>query len=300
MKPISSGRRGVAHLELLDRGAVFGAGRRDDKAVALDRELHRATSLARDRRYAVHRLGKVLAVDLEHLVVVRRDHAIVIGEGAVDQLARSARPRRPRRESCVSLEPDLHLVLAFVDAACAARCTVLRGMITPGIAGSAFGQHHLHPRQPVPVGGDGADHRHLVGLGRMEVDAVQVIPGLFGRDRESGAVDQPAELGRRQRKIVRQLAACHQRIILGRQTGEGKGRSAGAQNHGAAFAAGLDLDLGALAQLADDVVERMRRRGGPALPLDLALERARRIRGPYRSRSARAWPARRAAGRSTG
>ena len=106
----------------------------------------------------------------------------------------------------------------------------------------------------------------------MQIDAVQIIPGLLGRDRESGAVDQGAQLAGRQREIdaaARRLAIT--RIILRRQAGEGEGRAARAQRPSALRPPlALQLDLGALAQFADDVVERVRRRGGPAFALDLA------------------------------
>ena len=122
----------------------------------------------------------------------------------------------------------------------------------------------------MPVGGDGANDRHFVGFGRMEIDAVQIITGLLGRNRESGAVDQGAEFGRRQREVVRQLAARHQRIVLRREAGEGESRAAGAQHYRVALAARLDFDLRALAQLADDVIEGVGRCAGPALAFDLS------------------------------
>ena len=118
------------------------------------------------------------------------------------------------------------------------------------------------------VGRDSANHRHLVVLGRMQVDAVQVIARLLGRDRKPRAVDQAAQFGGRQCEMMRQLAGRHDRIILRRQAGEREGRTPRAQHHLVALADRLQFDLGAVAQLADDVVQRMRRHGGAPFALD--------------------------------
>src|SRR4029077_13139899 len=49
-----------------------------------------------------------------------------------------------------------------------------------------------------------------------------------------------------------------------------EGRAAGVHYHCVAFSAGLDLDLRALAQLPDDVIERVRRRGRLTFSLNLS------------------------------
>ena len=120
----------------------------------------------------------------------------------------------------------------------------------------------------MPVGRDRADHRHLVVLGRMQVNAVQVITGLLGRDREAGAIDQAAQFSGRQREMMRQFAGRHDRVVLRWQAGEGEGRSPRAQHHLVALAERLQLDLRAFAQFAHNVVQRVRRRGGAPLALD--------------------------------
>ena len=65
-----------------------------------------------------------------------------------------------------------------------------------------------------------------------------------------------------------EAAAGHQREILRGQAGEGEGRAARAQHQRTALRIGLQLDLGTVAQLADNIVERMRRRGRPAVARD--------------------------------
>ena len=67
---------------------------------------------------------------------------------------------------------------------------------------------------------------------------------------------------------MRQFAGRHDGVVLGRQTGEREGRPPRAQHHLVALAAGLQLNLRAFAQFADDVVKRVRRHRRAAFPLD--------------------------------
>src|SRR3546814_16773964 len=54
--------------------------------VLVERHLDRAGLFGRDRRDAIDAFLEAARVDLEDLVVAGRDHAVVIGDGAVDQL----------------------------------------------------------------------------------------------------------------------------------------------------------------------------------------------------------------------
>ncbi len=94
----------------------------------------------------------------------------------------------------VSLSADLDLVLALFDELAQLDDRLARDDDARH-PGRALGQHHFDAGEAVPVGGDRAQHRDLVVLGGVQVDAVQVVAGLFGRDREAGAVDQAAQLG---------------------------------------------------------------------------------------------------------
>ena len=58
-------------------------------------------------------------------------------------------------------------------------------------AGGALGQHEIDLRQAVTVGGDAAQGLRLGAAGRVQIDAVEIIARLFGRDRKLRAVDQP-------------------------------------------------------------------------------------------------------------
>ena len=123
------------------------------------------------------------------------------------------------------------------------------------------------------VGRHRAQHVDLVRFGGVEIDAVEVIARFLGRDRKAGAVDEALQVGRRHQEIMREVAARHQRIILGRKARQGEGGAPGAERHQPLVAGGLQFDLGAFAQLADDVVERVRRHGGGAGRRALSGER---------------------------
>src|SRR5205085_9635677 len=104
----------ITHFELFDRGAILGTGSRDDEIAAIERQLHGAAALGRDRRYAIDRVGEFLAFDIEDLVVVDRYDPVVIRKGAVDQL----RGQRGLADCAADLgfaERDLDLVLALLD-----------------------------------------------------------------------------------------------------------------------------------------------------------------------------------------
>ena len=128
----------------------------------------------------------------------------------------------------------------------------------------ALGQRHFHPGQPMAVGGHAAQHLGAVRGGGMEVDAVQVVAGLLVGDRKPGAVDDALEVGRRELEAVRQVALGHRRKVGGRQALQGEARPAGPDHQRAAVGGGLELDLRAVRQLADDLVEGMRGRRGRA------------------------------------
>jgi hypothetical protein len=73
--------------------------------------------------------------------------------------------------------------------------TVLRGTITPGMSAAPVGHGRVDPRQPVAVGRHGPERGAVFALGDMEVDAVEVVPRLLGRDGEFGLVEEPRSIG---------------------------------------------------------------------------------------------------------
>src|SRR5690606_23119714 len=79
-------RTRIGDRKLLRRAAGIGVRHRKRQAAFIEIELHRPRLLRRDRRNAIDGLGETLAIDLHDLVVAGRDHAAIIGEGAVDEL----------------------------------------------------------------------------------------------------------------------------------------------------------------------------------------------------------------------
>ncbi|MFK4607304.1 hypothetical protein ABIF57_006756 [Bradyrhizobium diazoefficiens] len=140
----------------------------------------------------------------------------------------------------------------------------MRGTITPGHAVGALGLDQVELGEAVAVGGDAAQGRGLGGAGGVQIDAVEIIARLLGRDRELGAVDQPLDVLGGERERMRHVAGGQIREVILRQRLEREARAAGADRQHGAVAVGLEHDLGAVRQLAHDVVEHVRRHGGGA------------------------------------
>ncbi len=185
----------VFDLELLGGAAGIRIGDREHQPAAIERQLHRAAALARHRGDAVDRGLEILLVDDQLLVVAERDDARIVGKGAVDQLggehdvadgeADLALRQLDRDLGLGVLDQPLHLAHGFArhdDA---------------GHAGRAGGQRQLDLRQPVAVGRHRAQRLRLAAAGGVQIDAVEIVARLLGRDRELRLVDQPLEVGRR-------------------------------------------------------------------------------------------------------
>ena len=117
----------------------------------------------------------------------------------------------------------------------------------------------------MPVRGDGAEHPPALAVGGVQVDAVEVVARLLRADGEARAVYEAAKRVRGQLEAVRQRARGHARKVVGGQRDEARRVPPGAQRQGCIPAGLVKLDLGALAQLAYDLVERGRGRRGRAV-----------------------------------
>ena len=116
------------------------------------------------------------------------------------------------------------------------------------------------------VGRHGAQGVRLGFLRRVDVDAVQIEPRLLGGDGEARFVDQPLQIVGGEAELVGQGARRHLREILFRQARQLEAHRAGADRQPAAFAGEqFGLHLRAVRQLAHDVVEHVRGRGGRAV-----------------------------------
>ena len=150
--------------------------------------------------------------------------------------------------------------------------TVLFGMMTPGMPLAPDGQRNFDLREPVTVGRDRAQHLALSAGRVVQIDAVQIIAGLFGRGREMGLVDHPLQVGARQLEAVRHVAGIEIGEVAFRQRLQREARAAGADREHAAVAGGFEHDLRAFRQFAHDVVDHVRRHGGRAARRDLGRD----------------------------
>ena len=262
MKPISSGGGLVVDLDLLGGAAGVRAGGRERHHALGDRELDGPRLLGRDGRDAVDGVGELLARHVQDLVVAGRDHPLVVGEGAVDQLADQGDVADGEADAGVG-KLDIDRAVALVEQLADLAHGLARHDHARDLAG-ALGQRHLDPGQAMAVGRHAAQHVGVARLGGMEIDAVQVVARLLVGDGEARAVDDALEVGRRDLEAVRQVALVHRREVGRRQALQGEARAAGADGEAVAVARGLELDLGAVGQLAHDLVEGVGGRGGGA------------------------------------
>ncbi len=121
------------------------------------------------------------------------------------------------------------------------------------------------------VGGHGAQQGDA-GLGHgVEIQAVQIIAGLFGRDGEPGLVDQPGEVFLGQGEAGARGVGRHDREVAGRQDRQVEFRAAGLDHQTGVVAVVAERNLGAVGQFADDLVEGVGRGGDLALDIHLGL-----------------------------
>ena len=130
------------------------------------------------------------------LVVADRDDAAVIRESAVDQLR--GQHHRTDGEADLGLRQfDLHFAVVVFDQA----LHFADGLARHDHARHAVGagrRVEIDLREAVAVGCDRAQLELLAAADGVQVDAVEVVARLFGRDRELRLVDQPLA-GRRRR-----------------------------------------------------------------------------------------------------
>ena len=183
----------VIDLDLLGGAAGIRVGDGQDQLAGGQRQLDGAAAFARHRRDAIDRGLEVLLVDHQFLVVAARDDARIVRERAVDQFRgqhhvadREADLGRRQFDGDLGrgvLDQPLHLDhgLARHDDA--------------GHAGSSRRHREIGLRQAVAVGRDGAQRLRLARAGDVQIDAVEVVARLLGRDGELGLVDQPLQVG---------------------------------------------------------------------------------------------------------
>jgi len=103
----------------------------------------------------------------------------------------------------------------------------------------------------------------------VEVEAVQVVPGFLRRDGEAGLVDQPDQVVDVHRHRAGEALGRHHREVAGRQHRQVEARAAGGHGQTGVLAREAQRDVSAFRQLADDLVEGVRRRRDLARLVDL-------------------------------
>jgi hypothetical protein len=120
----------------------------------------------------------------------------------------------------------------------------------------------------VAVGGHGAQLGLAVLDHGVQVEAAEVVAGLLGRHGEAGAVDQADQVAGVDGDAAGQTLGAHLREVAGRQHRQVELRAARLDSQPRIVAGEAQGDVGALGQLADDLVEGVGRGGDLALALD--------------------------------
>ena len=129
-------------------------------------------------------------------------------------------------------------------------------------AGGAFRQLKLHLGEPVAVGRDSPKGLRFGRARGMQIDPVEVIARLFGRDGKLCLVDEALELSGFERELMAHFARGEiGKIALGQRLQRETG-AAGADRQCGAIAGRFQNDLRAFRQLPHDVKEHVRRHGG--------------------------------------
>ena len=271
MKPISSGlaeySTPISSVALPPSGLLTES----DELVGLDVELDRASALAGDGRDAVDGRLELGIGDLHLLVVALRNDAPVVGEGAVDQLG-GERHRADLEAHLGGADADLDGGRAVLDEP----VQLVHGLARDddaGHAGSALGQRQLHLREPVSVGGDRAQRRRLVGLGGVQIDAVQVVARLLGGDGKPRLVDEALQVLRIELELLAQVTDADVGEVLRRQRLQRKARVTCSERQALLLRVLAHVDLGAVGKLAHDVVQHMGGHGDSAGSANLGGDR---------------------------
>ena len=258
---------GIADLDLLDPLPGLHVAHRQGDAVQLEGQFHRTALLGRDGGDAVDGLGEQGVVDVGLFVVPLGNDAHVVGEGTVDDLGGQAGLAEFEAD-LLRADHDLDRAGAVVEQA----ADLVDGLARDddsGTAGGALRGGRLGEGQSVAIGGDGPQQRDA-GLGHgVEVEAVQIVAGLFGRDGEPGLVDQPGEVFLGQGEARARGVGRHDREVAGRQDRQVEFRTAGLDHQTGIVAVVAERDLGTVRQFADDFIEGVG--GGGDLALDIHL-----------------------------
>ena len=117
----------------------------------------------------------------------------------------------------------------------------------------------------MPVGGDGPQHGLAAAFRGVEIDAVQIIACLLGGDGEAGLLDEALQLRRRHGEGVAEIVDAQARKVVGGQRLQREARLTATDGEPSLVALPRNLDIGALRELAHDVVEHVGGHRGGAI-----------------------------------
>ena len=113
----------------------------------------------------------------------------------------------------------------------------------------------------MPVSRDRAQRRLVAGLRGVQVDAIEVVAGLFRRYGKARFVDQALQVLSGQLELLAHLADADVGKILCRKRLQRKARMTGGKRQALLLRVLAYVDLTAVGQLANDVVQHMGRHG---------------------------------------
>ena len=213
-------------------------------------------------------MGELLGFQRQRLVVAARNDPLIIRERAVDQLGGQLHAVEGELDLGVR-QRNLDGAIGIVEQAAQLRHGLAR-YDDAGHVGCTVGQVELEARQPVAVRCRGAQNLRLAFLDRVQVDAHQVEARLVARHRKRRLADQTLEVVGREAEAVGQGAGRHLREVFLGQASEFETHRAGGDREASAFAGQqFSLHLRPVGQLAHDVVQHVRRRGGRAVAQDI-------------------------------
>ena len=182
----------------------------------------------------------------------------IVGEGAVDQL-RGQRDGADLEARLGRRHADVARCSSLSSIRRCSSCTVLRGRMMPGMPSAPLGAGSSAWASRWPSVATARSVGSLPRCGGVQIDAVEVVARLFRGDGKARLVDQALQVLGGDLELVAELAGGEIGKILRRQRLQREAGLAGAQRQALLLGVALDLHLGAVGQLAHDVVQHVRR-----------------------------------------
>ena len=139
-------------------------------------------------------------------------------------------------------------------------------------AGRACRSRHFDTGQTMAIGCHRPQHGVATDIGRVHENAVEIIAGLFGRNRKLRLFDQLFQIARGKRKLVGEIARIEIGKITFGQTLQIEARAPRAQQILAIVAGAFERHLRTIGQFAHDLIEHMGGQRGCARLSDIGRD----------------------------